>query len=97
MKKLDEIKKILVNHKKELGERFKVSEIGIFGSYIRKEQKSTSDIDILVEFKETPGLFEFVELKNYLSKILGITVDLVMKRALKPTIGKNILREVVMV
>ncbi len=97
MTKLEEIKKTLSNHKKELEERFKVKEIGIFGSYVRKEQRSTSDIDILVEFKETPGLFEFIELKNYLSKLLGKTVDLVMKRALKPTIGKNILKEVVMI
>ncbi|KXS40171.1 MAG: DNA polymerase beta domain protein region, partial [Methanohalophilus sp. T328-1] len=42
---------------------------------------------------ETPGLLEFIELENYLSDTLGIKVDLVHKKALKPNIGKNILNE----
>jgi len=97
MKTLEEIEKILREHKGELREKFKVKEIGIFGSYVRGEAKETSDVDILVEFDETPSLFEFIELETYLSELLGVKVDLVMKRALKPHIKQHILREVVYV
>lgn len=79
----------------ELEKRFNVSSLAVFGSYVRGEQTKTSDLDILVEFSETPGLLEFVELENYLSDTLGIKVDLVLRKALKPTIGKIILSEAV--
>lgn len=78
----------------ELKEKYHVSYLGIFGSYIRGEQKSESDLDILVEFSKTPTIFKFVNLENYLSDTLGVKVDLVMKEALKPNIGKHILSEV---
>ena len=95
MKKIEGIKKKLKEVEPLLKERFKIKKIGIFGSYIRGEQKRKSDLDILVEFVEEPGLFEFIELEDCLSKNLGLKVDLVMKSALKPTIGKYILNEVV--
>ena len=94
---LMDIRKKLLEHKSELQKKFKVKEIGIFGSYVRGEQKGMSDVDILVEFEEAPTLLEFVELEDYLSKILGVKVDLVMKRALKPRIRENVLKEVVYV
>jgi len=95
MKRVDEIKEALKKHKEELRERFKVKEIGIFGSYVKGEQKKVSDIDILVEFEEPIGLFEFMDLEENLSTLLGIKVDLVSKKALKPRIGEHILKEVV--
>jgi len=98
MKKIEEIKETLTKHKEELRERFKVREMGVFGSYVRGEQKKKgSDIDILVEFEEPIGLFEFMDLEEYLSKLLGTKVDLVSKKALKPRIGEYILKEVVYV
>jgi len=97
MKTLEEIEKILREHKEELRRKFKVKEIGIFGSYVRGEAKETSDVDILVEFDETPSLFEFIKLETYLSELLGVKADLVMKKALKPHIKQHILREVVSV
>jgi len=95
-KTLDEIKKILKKHKKELKEKYGIKEIGIFGSYLRGEAKEESDLDILVEFKPDAkiSLLDFVEL-NYLSDLLGVKIDLVEKSALKPRIGKQILSEVV--
>jgi len=72
-----------------------VKEIGIFGSYVRNEQKKNSDLDILVDFEETPSLFKFMELESYLKTILKVKVDLVMKSVLKPRIGRRILNEVV--
>ncbi len=95
MKTLDEIQKILRQQKDFLRKKYKIKEIGIFGSYVRGEQRYTSDVDILVEFEEVPSLLKFVKLENYLSEVLGVKVDLVEKKALKPRIGKHILQEVV--
>ena len=60
-KSLDEIKKILKKHEKELKEKYGIKEIGIFGSYLRGEAKEESDLDILVEFKPDAkiSLFRF--------------------------------------
>jgi len=77
-----------------LREEFSVKSLGLFGSYARGEQKRGSDLDILVEFTEIPGMFRYLELERDLSRILGAPVDLVMKEALKPAIGKRILNEV---
>lgn len=95
LKTLEEIKHWLVQNKSFLEERYKVRELGIFGSYIRQEQTKTSDVDILVEFSETPSLLKFVSLENYLSDSLGVKVDVVHKTGLKPRIGERILAEVV--
>lgn len=97
MKRLEQIKDILERQKIYLQEKYKIKKIGIFGSYIKGEQKKRSDLDILVEFEPNAGmdLLTFIELENYLSNLLNIKVDLVMKSALKPRIGKYILKEVV--
>ena len=97
MKTLEEIKEILKQHKSKLKEKFGVKEIGIFGSFVRGEQRRKSDVDIFVEFYEDVeiGLIKFIELENYLSKLIGKKVDLVTKKALKPNIGKYILEEVI--
>lgn len=80
-----------------LRERYNVESIGVFGSYVRNEHRSDSDLDVLVSFTQTPSLLEFIELENYLSDSLGVEVDLVMHDSLKPRIGKHILAEVVTV
>ncbi|MDI6810793.1 MAG: nucleotidyltransferase family protein [archaeon] len=97
MKNLADIMKTLAEHKEELQQRYKVKEIGVFGSVVRGEQQRTSDIDILVEFEEgaSLGLLKFINLENYLSELLGVKVDLVMKSALKPRIGKHVVKETV--
>ncbi|MEB3290712.1 MAG: nucleotidyltransferase family protein [Leptolyngbya sp.] len=95
MKTLAEIQQWLVQHKPLLQERYRVEELGIFGSYVRQEQTESSDMDVLVEFSETPSLLKFINLENYLSDNLGIKVDLVHKSGLKPRLGERILAEVV--
>jgi len=92
---LKEIKNVLKKNMPILEEKYKVRDIGIFGSYIKGKQKKESDLDILVEFEETIDLFSFVELENFLSELLGIKVDLVMKSALKPLIRNYIMKEVI--
>jgi predicted nucleotidyltransferase len=85
----------LRTHLPELRERYGVRTLGVFGAYVRDEQHRSSDLDVLVEFDYTPTLLEFVDLQYYLGDLLGVKVDLVMKRALKPAIGRRILEEVV--
>jgi len=97
MMDVDRIKEILARNRGELRRRFKVKDIGVFGSYVRGEQTKKSDVDILVEFKEPVGFFEFIALEDYLSGLLGVKVDLVSRKALKPRIGERILKEVVRV
>jgi len=95
MTAIEKIKGILAGHKEELAARFKVKKLGIFGSYVRGQQKKASDIDVLVEFGEPVGLFRFMDLEEYLTNLLGRKVDLVSKKALKPRIGSRILKEAV--
>lgn len=78
-----------------IAEEYQVKSIGVFGSFVRQEQRADSDLDLLVAFVDPPGLFRFIELENYLSDRLGLQVDLVMQDALKPALGVQILQEVV--
>ena len=95
--KLEEIERILKKNKPLLEEKFKVKEVGIFGSYLRGEQKKASDLDLLVAFLEPVGLFHFIQLEEFLSGELGIKVDLVMKDALKARIRDRVIKEAIYV
>ena len=95
MKTLEDIRKKLIDCKKELEQQFKVKKISIFGSYVRGEQKKISDIDILVDFNEPVSLLEFIKLENYLSDLLGVKVDLIPKKGIRPELKKQILSEAV--
>ena len=88
---------ILRRNKAHLEETYHVGSIGIFGSCRRGEEHEGSDVDILVEFSEVPGIFGFLRLEHYLSELLGRKVDLVEKSALKPRISRRIQNEVVYV
>ena len=77
-----------------LRREYAVVSLGLFGSYVRGEQRKGSDLDVLVEFSKVPGMLRFLDLERDLSHLLGISVDLVQKEALKPSIGKRILDEV---
>ena len=94
---MEEMLKILRNELPYLREKFNVKSIGIFGSYVRNEQKESSDVDILIEFSKPIGFIKFMELEEYLNKKLGVKVDLVTSDALKPIIKPQIMREVVYV
>jgi predicted nucleotidyltransferase len=96
MKSLEELKKILTQHKEVLKKQFKVKNIAIFGSYVRGEQNQESDIDILVEFQEPVG-FLFIHLADYLEEILGVRVDLLTPDAIKPNRRRYIMEDLVYV
>ncbi|AGL01684.1 putative nucleotidyltransferase [Desulfoscipio gibsoniae DSM 7213] len=81
-------------HMSELRDTYRVSKLGIFGSYARGEAKESSDVDILVEFSDYVDLFHFIRLQSHLTEILGRKVDLVTPDALKPIIKDIVLQEV---
>lgn len=95
MRTFNQIKQIISQHKKYLAQEYSIRQIGIFGSYVRNAPSKDSDVDILVEFEKPVGLIKFIRLENYLSDIIGVKVDLVTKKALKPHIGKTVLEELV--
>ena len=92
---LEKILEVLRQQIPMLTERYSVETLEVFGSYIRSEQDEDSDLDLLVTFKEVPSLLTFITIENYLSDLLGVKVDLVMKDSLKPKIGQQILREAI--
>ncbi len=92
---LEKILEVLRHQLPVLAERYSVKTLEIFGSYVRSEQNEDRDLDILVTFKEVPSLLTFIAIENYLSDLLGIKVDLVMKESLKPKIGQRILQEAI--
>ncbi len=94
MKTLDDIKKIIRENLQNLRVEYNVQTIEIFGSYTRNSQSSQSDLDLLVTFNKAPSLLKYIALENYLSRILGLPVDLVMKKSLKPQLREYILSNV---
>ncbi len=94
MKTLDEIKNTIRKNFNFLKSEYNVLTIEIFGSYTKNLQSKDSDLDLLVTFSKAPSLFKFIALENYLSHILGLKVDLVMKKSLKPHLKEFILSEV---
>jgi uncharacterized protein len=94
MNSFNHILRLLAENKEQLRSEFGVIGIGIFGSVVRGNQGSGSDIDILVEFERPVGFVQFMRLEKRLADLVGMPVDLVTKNALKPHIGKRILQEV---
>jgi hypothetical protein len=78
-------------------ESLKIKSLSVFGSAARDEADPESDIDILVEFSESIGLFHFIRTKRQLEELLGREVDLVTPDALLPELKDNILRDAVRV
>lgn len=90
---LNKVKYKIKEHKADLEQNFRVKGIGIFGSYVRGEQRDKSDIDVLVEFDEPVSLLGVVKLENYLSDLLHVKVDLVPKNDVKPELKEKIFNE----
>lgn len=95
MKTIEEIKKIIKEYMDVLRDKYAVKEIGLFGSYLKEEQKPTSDIDVLVDFDDGADLISLVGLAMFLEEKLGIKVDVVSKRALRKELKEQVLKEVV--
>ena len=92
---LEEIKKVIEQHRPELKRQFHVEKIGVFGSYARGDQKKRSDVDFLVTFDETIGLFTLSGLYIYLQERLGRKVDVIPFNSLRPELRKYVLKDLI--
>jgi len=93
--KIENLIKKIKEHQKELEKKFGIIEIKIFGSYVKNQQTPKSDLDIIVEFKETPGFIKFMKIEEYLSSLLGVKVDLLTREGISPYIRKYIEKEMI--
>ncbi len=88
---------IIREHLDELRELYGVKSIEIFGSYARGEQRTDSDLDLLVEFERPVGLLTISQLQVHLSELLGVEVDVVPKNSLRKELWDEVSREAVRV
>ncbi|MEN6610814.1 MAG: nucleotidyltransferase family protein [Methanoregulaceae archaeon] len=87
---------LLREHEPVLKQRFGVSRIGIFGSFVRGEERPESDVDVLVTFRDGEETFDnYMDCKFYLEDLFGRNVDLVMDGAIRERLKPYILSEVV--
>ena len=96
MNSLSEITEALQKRKSEYLTSYPIKSMAIFGSYARNEQEVGSDIDILVEFSDNIGI-RFIDLADDIEKYLGIRVDLVSRKGIKPRYFESIKSDLVYV
>lgn len=92
----EEIKSILATHKNDLARKYGLASLAIFGSRVRGDQETDSDVDILVEFEKPIGL-KFVDLAEELESLLKLRVDLVSRGAIKARLWKYVERDLIYV
>lgn len=83
--------------KTQLASHYHIVSLALFGSTARGEATQNSDIDVLVDFSQTPDLLTFIELEEKLKSALGKNVDLVPKRKLRAELSQSILKEAIAV
>lgn len=96
-KNLEEIKTLLDQVKSLIQEKYNISELGIFGDYVKGEIEINSPIHILIDYTEPPSLLDLVELEYYLTDLLKIKADIISKNGLKGHRKERILSEVIYV
>jgi uncharacterized protein len=79
-----QILNILRSKKKDLEQRYPISELALFGSYARGDFNEDSDIDILVDFSSRIDGFDYIRLAHELEDSLHYKIDLVSRHAIKP-------------
>ena len=89
------IKNQIASHRSILTDKYHITSLFLFGSYARNEAHENSDIDLLVDFSETPDLLSFIETEEYLNSLFGKVVDLVPKRKLREELKQEVLQEAV--
>lgn len=87
-----DVTRLLTEHRQEIVQ-FGVKSLALFGSVARDEGQPTSDVDILVEFRDRATFDQFMDLKFYLEHLLGCRVDLVTRKALKPRLRPYVEKE----
>ncbi|PAX59453.1 nucleotidyltransferase family protein [Brunnivagina elsteri] len=92
--KKDEVLAIITAHRENLRE-MGVKSLELFGSVARDEAHTNSDVDFLVEFNRSVGLFEFIEVRLYLEDLLGCRVDMGTLDALRENMREPVLEDVI--
>ena len=92
---LEEIIKILKNLKPLLKSKYKVNEIGIFGSWVQNQQNENSDIDLLVDFENNADMFDLIGLSIFLEEKLEYPVDIIPKNALRKELQQNVFSQLI--
>ncbi len=92
---LNEIISTLNSLKDVIKKEYKAEIVGVFGSYVRGEQRETSDVDVLVRFFEGASLFDLVGLGDFLEERLGVKVDVVPIDTIRKEIKEAVLKEAV--
>jgi len=95
VKNTDEILRRLKRNKKLFYRKFGISKIKVFGSYVRNTQTPGSDLDLIVDFKEIPGLIKLIQIEKEISNLLGVKVDLLTEEGISPYIRKYIEKEAI--
>ena len=83
----------LRKHFPSLVERYQVQSLALFGSRVRGDARSDSDLDVAARFRVTPSLFTWLKMENELSDLLGVKVDLVLENSLHPDIAQHLAEE----
>ena len=96
MNTLTQIQTLLHANLPLLKQKYPVDSLGIFGSYSRGDQTEESDIDILIDYHGKMG-YNFIELAEELERITGKKVDLVSKKALKPSHWNYLKKQIIYV
>jgi len=98
MSSIEEIVEYLKKNKRLLYERFGVTRVGIFGSFVRGEQVVLSDIDMIVDIeKARKTIHSFLQLKRFLEKELERKIDLGFEHSLKPIVREKVREQVIYV
>jgi predicted nucleotidyltransferase len=93
MPKIDVLKVLREN--KETLKQFNIQALYLFGSYSRKEEQESSDVDILVEFKTPPTFDQYMDLRFFLEDLMQKKVDLVTRSGIRPQIFKFVEKELI--
>lgn len=89
-----EVFQLIQNHQPAL-QKLGAERLGLFGSFVREEQKEASDVDLVVEFKEGQKTFRnFMNMAEYLETLLNRKVELVTWESLASFVKKNVKEEI---
>ena len=94
---LEAVQSVLRDHQAFIYDRFRITDLLIFGSYARREQTEQSDVDILIRYERAPTLWMIFELREYLSELLGLPVDVVTEKGLNARMRSRVLAEAIKV
>ena len=92
---LEDILAILRQEMPNLEQIYHVKSLGVFGPYVRGENRTSSVLNMTVEYHKIPGLIGLAKLEDHLSELLGVKVDLGPKDSLRPHVKDWVLKELV--